>query len=513
MNGEVMVLDHYRGAAEGPAIEPGLLKLPVVFCDERNAEALRRSLPETLQVWCVVDVEPYALKVETAANQIVTLRRPPLIVLGLLASDAAMLAKLTAAAEWLGQQGMRAVPAPLAAAPNAPQPLAEILAQFARLLTAQAECMTGLSRDLAKLRISNEQLQNNFSALEGLLSRRGLQPYDLDFVNEPVDCQIDILKEAAQQRVTQILSVGSRGVSAVGIHFTGLPARGHATVKVQVTSLEDGLIVDTWKLSVSDLREGWNVFGFKRTLAGPARTLELSVSGVGERSDLPLLSLGSPQPIERFRVHDGDSRQSLGDASLALQVWTGLAAVALPSWATYWSSQRASVNAAPEALQEEAVSPDVLGFTTLLDADGGTFNFPAVRPLVAERAIACHPPTSGMTVARIPGACRAGALRVSASALIDNPKARQVEFALATTSDSSRARALLNGATSPGAGESVSTWIRVEPGTRKQINAFIAQPVAHWQDIFVATRMAEPGNNNFAWAKIQHISSAFQDLG
>ena len=27
MNGEVMVLDHYRGAAEGPAIEPGLLKL------------------------------------------------------------------------------------------------------------------------------------------------------------------------------------------------------------------------------------------------------------------------------------------------------------------------------------------------------------------------------------------------------------------------------------------------------------------------------------------------------
>jgi hypothetical protein len=287
--------------------------------------------------------------------------------------------------------------------------------------------------------------------------------------------------------------------------------RSSGFLKTQITSLEDGIVLDTWNIPISALHAGWNVFGFERSLAGLPRTLELAISGTGS-TELPCLSLGTPQPIERFRVHDADSHQSLADASLALQVWTGLAAVALPNWATYWSSRPRPGKGTDLPLRQEAIAPDILGFATHYNTEEVNFAFEAVQALVPERAIACHPPAFGMTMARLPGACPAGALRVSACALVDNVKSQEVEFALVTTTDGDRARSLLSGDTSPTAGESFSDWIKVSPTGKQAVNAFIAQPVAQWQDIFVATRMAEAGNNDFAWAKFQDLTAVFQDL-
>lgn len=512
MSSEAVALDLSRSEARHAPVDRVLLKAPVVFCVGGILDGVRRLLPSSLNVWRLVDVGAACIQVEIAEGEVRELQRPPLLTCAILTENAG-LTLATQAAAWLRDHGARVVPEPTAAASeNLPQLTGAIAGQLVKLLTSQADCITGLAREVAHFRISNETLQNNFRATEGVLARKGLQPYDLDFVNEPADSHINVLKDASHKRVAQVLPVGSTGISAVGIHLATVPARSNGFLKAQVTSLEDGVLLGTWSVPIADLHRGWNVFGFERSLSGLPRTLELSVAVAGGGTEFPCLSLGAPQPVERFRVHDAEGRQALADASLAVQVWAGLADVALPSWATYWSSHPKSGVGPDVPLRQDVIAPDILSFATHDNADQVQFSFDAVQSLISERAVSCHPPATGTTIARLPGACPAGALRVSATALVDNSQAQDVEFALVTTTNSERARAILSGESAPVAGESFSAWVKVSPTEKKSVNAFIGQPVARWQDIFIATRMAEPGNNDFAWAKLQHLTTLSQDL-
>lgn len=512
MSVEAVRADYASDNADFIEIEQGLLKAPVIFCIGNISRQLRDLLPESLHVWRLIDVDSSSLTVEIEENQFRKMMSPPLSTAALVASDEDAHSFASTCAVWLRDHGARVVPEPIVAtAEKLTELVATIAGQAVALLIDQSELITAISRELSSLRMNNERLQNNFYAVESVLVRKGLQSYDLDFVNEPVDGHISVIKEATKNRVAQILPVGSHGVSAVGIHLGEAPKRGGGFLKVQIASLEDGIILDAWSVPVSELHVGWNVFGFERSLAGLPRTLELTVATSGARGEPPCLSLGAPQPIERFRVHDADNRQALADAGLALQVWVGLASVALPSWATYWSAKPRAGKGMEIPLRQEAIAPDILGFATLYNPDDARFDFEAVQVIIPERAVACHPPAHGMTIARVPGACPGGALRVSAMALVDNKQSRDVEFALVTTANGERAAGLLSGATSPAAGESFSDWIRVSPSAKKAVNAFISQPVTQWQDIFVATRMAEAGNNEFAWAKFVDLTAMSQD--
>ena len=504
--------DYAADDADFIEIEQGLLKAPVVLCVGGISRQLRYLLPNSLHVWRLIDVDSSSLTVEVEENQFRKILCPPLSTVALVVSDQDARSFAATCAAWLRDHGARVVPEPIvASAENMTELVGEIAGQAVQLLTNQSELITAISRELASLRMNNEKLQNNFYAIEAVLARKGLQPYDLDFVNEPTDSHINVLREATKNRVAQILPVGSSGVSAVGIHLSEAPKRGGGFLKVQVASLEDGIILESWSVPVGELHVGWNVFGFERSLAGLPRTLELTVAMSGGRGEPPCLSLGAPQPVERFRVRDADDRHALADAGLALQVWVGLASVALPSWATYWSAKPRAGKGVDVALRQEVIAPDILGFATQYNPDDAQFDFEAVQVIIPERAVACHPPAHGMTIARVPGACPGGALRVSAMALIDNKQSRDVEFAVITTADGARAAGLLSGAMSPVAGESFSDWIRVSPNGKKAVNAFISQPVTQWQDIYVATRMAEAGNNEFAWAKFIDLTAMFQD--
>lgn len=512
MSSEALIFEHSYNVTDYAEVDQNLLKSPIVFCAGDIFRDLREQLPSSFHVWRLIKVDASSLTIEIAERETRELRSPPLLTVAVFASADDTLDVAARGAAWLRNHGASVVPEPVVVTPEGSSEFAATLSsQLAKVLTSQAECIAGFSRELASFRIRNESLQNHFRAAEAVLGRKGLQPYDLDFVNEPLDSHIDVLKEATRNSIAQILPVGSTGVSAVGIHLADVPAKNSGFLKVQVTSLEDGIVLDTWSVPVPALHNGWNVFGFEKSLAGLPRTLELTISVAGG-TNLPCLSLGAPQPIDRFRVHDADSRQSLADSSLALQVWTGLAAVALPSWATYWSSRPHPGRGLEMPLRQEAIAPDILSFATHYNTDEVNFTFEAVQALVPERAIACHPPAFGMTMARVPGACPAGALRVSARALVDNEKSQEVEFALVTATDGDRARSLLRGDTSPTAGESFSDWVRVSPTTKQAVNAFISQPVAFGQDVFVATRMVEAGNNDFAWAKFQDLTAVFQDL-
>lgn len=512
MRDEALTVGHPRGAGDDLDINQRLLKVPVILCVGPVFQQLRKFVPAPLHVWRLVSIEPASLTVEVAENQICALRNPPLFTVALVASNSEAVTLAVDGAAWLRANGARATPDPIVVMSKGMAAFAaELIGQLATLLEPQAELITTLSRELASFRIRNENLQNHFNAVEAILARKGLQAYDLDFVNEPGDSRANVLKEAAKNRVAQVLPVGSNGLSAVGIHLADARAGSNGFLQAQIASLEDGAVIDTWCIPISALRDGWNVFGFERTLAGVRRTLELTVAAVGGGADVPCLSLGAPQPIERFRVHDADSRQSLADASLAVQVWTGLAAVALPSWATYWPSRPRAGNTAGISLHQEVIAPDKLARAALENADEVKFAFEAVQALIPERAVSCHPPAFGMTVARLPDACPARALRVSAHASVDNAKSREVEFALVTAADGTRARALLSGDMQPAAGESFSGWVKVSPLAKKAVNAFISTSVAQPQDIFVATRMFEAGNHDFAWAKFKDLTAVLQE--
>lgn len=512
MSSEALIFEHSDNVTDYVEVDQNLLKSPVIFCAGDIFRNLREQLPMSFHVWRLIKVDSSALIIEVAESETCALRYPPLLTVAVFASADDTLDEASRGAAWLRDHGASVVPEPVVVNPEGSSELTAALAsQLVKVLTGQAECITTFSRELASLRIQNESLQNNFRAAEAVLGRKGLQPYELDFVNEPLESHVDVLKEATQKRVAQILPVGSTGVSAVGVHFAEVPSKDSGFLKVQVSSLEDGIVVGTWGVPVSALHTGWNVFGFEKSLAGLPRTLELTITVAGTQN-VPCLSLGAPQPIERFRVRDADSARSLTDSSLALQVWTGLAAMALPSWATYWSSKPYTGRGLEMPLRQEAIAPDMLSGVTHYNTDEVSFTFEAVQALVPERAIACHPPAFGMTMARLPGACPAGALRVSACALVDNEKSQEVEFALVTTTDGDRARLLLRGDTAPVLGESFSSWIRVSPATKQAVNAFISQPVARCQDVFIATRMVEAGNNDFAWAKFQDLTAVFQDL-
>lgn len=494
-------------------VDQAFLKSPVILCAGDAFQQLRKIIPTSVAVWRLLDVDATSLKIEVADRQIRSLRYPPLITIAVVATNAGTASLATDAATWLRAHGSRTVPEPIVLASKSVAAFAaELIGQLVKLMSTQAEFITTYARELASLRSTNENLQNHFSAVEGVLARKGFQPYDLDFVSEPVDSRSTVLNDSKERRVAQVLPVGSTGISAVGVHIADIPPSAKGSLQAQIASLEDGAVLGTWTVAISALRAGWNVFGFDRSLSGLPRTLEITIAGVGDHAELPRLSLGAAQPIERFRVQDANTGKPLAHAGLAIQVWTGLAAVALPDWATYWSSRPTAANRASPSLLQHPIPPDRLALVTLDNVDEVKFDFTAVQVLDAERAVSCHPPAFGMTVARLPGACPAGALRVSANARLANEKSRDVEFALAIAVDGARARALLSGDIAPEPGESVSDWTIVQPMGRKAINAFIASPVAESRDIFVATRMVQAGNHDFAWAKFTDLTAVFQDM-
>jgi hypothetical protein len=177
----------------------------------------------------------------------------------------------------------------------------------------------------------------------------------------------------------------------------------------------------------------------------------------------------------------------------------------LPSWANYLPAQSQDVR--DGGFREMPMATGILELADLSNTDEISFDFAAILPLPEERAIGCHPPSTGITIGHIPAACPPNILRISSSAVIGNGESKDVDFALVIASDIRTARELFDEQRTPGAGEGFSGWISVAPGEEPRLNAFITEQVGVWQNIYIATRMKDnPGDNAFAWAKFRNIS-------
>ncbi len=110
-----------------------------------------------------------------------------------------------------------------------------ILANANHMAQKNAELTTTLFRQLSESRQANEELQNRFAALEAFIDRHGLQPFELAFINPPIDddTEPNVLATASGARISQILPVASVGVSAIALHIAKAAPRSDAILNVR----------------------------------------------------------------------------------------------------------------------------------------------------------------------------------------------------------------------------------------------------------------------------------------
>lgn len=490
-------------------------KKPAILYGGRLSDAARSVAGTTYDFFKLKRVADDHLLLRDEAGNDRRLAEPPLLLAGLFGFDQGEFDLVTRAADWLRRRRPNSIPEPQLLESSDTATLgAALLAQTHHALRQQAEMTTALARQLADARQSNEDLQNRFAALETFIDRHGLQPFERAFINDPIEDGVEptalaanVLAMAANGRISQILPVASLGVSAIALHVARPAPRSDATFTISLSSIEDGALIESWSVPADELPLGWTTLSLRQAIAGLRRTLRLVISVEGGRTDLPLLSLGGAQPLDLFRLQDHDLQQSITSASLALQVFVGLPGVVPPSPGGF--TARASEEQ-KGGLREQSLPTEILRDATQARLDPDTSGFDGVTYLDGERVISCHPPAFGMTVAKIPGGCPAGTLRLSANLLVDHAKSRDVEFALVSSNDESRILHLLGGVAEPVAGEGFSGWTRV-PAKQPRFASLYIDGAAHGaSDLYLATRMVEPGNHDFAWARFLNLHALIQ---
>jgi hypothetical protein len=384
--------------------------------------------------------------------------------------------------------------------------ISSIVGLVAEAVRSGARRLALSGKELKTLRSLNDDLQNRFAAIEAFLNRHGLQPLDLMFSNEPVENPLNpnVLASTPAEGISQILPVPSSGVSGVAIHVEQLAARQDLKLRAQLITMEDLRIVDTWQISSGDLSKGWNVFGLSRSTAGLRRTLDFRLQIEETEDEVPLLSVGSLQPLEMFQVRDAATDSPVLKSSLALQVWGGIPGVSMPAWANYLPAQSQEAGF-EEGLKDVPIAPGILEHTSLANSDEVSFDFEAIMPLPSERAIGCHPPAEGMTIGQLPGACPPKLVRMSAKTFIDNTMASDIDFAMVVAQSLDAAKALFRQEREPAVGEAFSGWMTVTFGDTAHLSAFAGEQINVWQNVYFATRMTDPGENDFAWAKFANF--------
>ena len=473
-----------------------------------NVKALAGDAYELLKIKRVAEDH---LLVRDEAGQEKRLGEAPPQIAAIIAFDQTDQELVDRASDWLRKRRNNPLPAPmLIDADDAAGFAALVMSNANQLAKKSAEMTTSLFRQLAEARQANEELQNRFAALEAFIDRHGLQPFELAFINPPAedDTEPNVLATASNARISQILPVASSGVSAVALHVAKPAPRSEAILQASLASVEDGRVIESWSIPVAEIEAGWMTLSLKSTIAGLRRTLKLVVSVDGQRADLPTLSLGNAQPLALFRLQDAELRQSVSSSSLALQVYVGLPGVVPPNRGSF-SARAAQDNDAP-GLREMSLPQDALTQTQQVHLDDDSSGFDGVTYLEGEHTLSCHPPAFGTTIARIAGGCPAGTLRLSANLLVAHEKARDVEFALVVGREEGRIIDLLSGTSEPAPGEGFSGWIRVPAKQPRFASLYLDAPAREAGDLYLATRMVDPGNQDFAWARFMNLHALVQ---
>lgn len=369
-------------------------------------------------------------------------------------------------------------------------------------------------RRLAILRRVNEAGQNDFAGLERHLAHPR-EAAALVFCSRAEREDRRVFVSAGSEGVAQLLPAASSGLGTVELRLHAVDARPGARLHLDLVALNDHSILSRWSLPLDRLAPGWVAFSLDREPSGAPRLLELRLAVEGPEGAGVTLGGGEDMPVRRFRLRAGGAEdKAILPAAAELRLWTGsplLTGGALP------------LPAAPGPVFAGGgiglpLSPTLLVQAEHVNREDAPFDFTAVRPLPGERAVECHPLADGMTLASLPLPPGRLILEARAELRVANPRSREVEFAAALARDPERAKLLLSGKTEPEPGEGVSAWIAAGPrapgalsvlarpearsGARPEARASRGEPGR----LFLATRMARPGQADFAWARFADIA-------
>ncbi|MDY0870930.1 DUF6212 domain-containing protein [Dongia rigui] len=489
----------------------GYVKKPAILFSGQPSDDIRALAGDAYALLKIKRVADDHILTRDVSGQDQRLAEAPVQLAAIIAFDQSERELVDRAGDWLQKRRNGSVPTPQLIAPDDVMGFAaSILGTAQQLAQRSAELTTSLFRQLADARQANEDLQNRFAALEAFIDRAGLQPFDIAFINPPVEDETEpnVLATASNGSISQILPVASTGVSAIALHIAKATPRGEGIFRATLQSVEDGRMIENWSVPISELNPGWMTLALQKSIAGLRRTLRLIISVEGHKADLPTLSLGNAQPLPLFRLQDADLRQSISSSSLALQVYVGLPGVVPPTPGTF--AARGGREKTEQGLREVTLPQEILAGTQQVALDTESSGFDGVRYLEGERIVSCHPPAFGTTIGKIPGGCPAGALRVSANLLVAHEKARDVEFALVAGNSESRIIDLLAGSTDPQSGEGFSGWIRVPAQQPRFASLYLDAPARTASDLYLVTRMVEAGNHDFAWARFLNVHALVQ---
>jgi hypothetical protein len=496
-------------AKKAPKLQPLISSSLAIFVPAEEVRHFSALLPREISVFGVISVSTQSVTVSNEVGRRFQLTTAYMMTIGFVARDRRALGLLERIrAVFMLWSGSQFPPVAVLAEDDSSASLNLLLAgALPERLKVAAEQATRLWRELYQLRQAHENLQDQFNAVEGFLSRKNLQPTELIFENPVVEEQGGRQQIGPLTRLTQILPVSSLGLSAIEIYVLDNEHAGKiaSDINVQLRTLEDGVVRGEWRLPRKVLSSGWITLGLPKTLSGMRRTPELVIS-CGPDSDLSALGLGPTQPIHEFCVtYDGGRTLP---HSLAFKAWSGL-----PGFRPVHAGRLIEpLSSEPE----ELVRATALPLSALMAAEdlselGYSLEYELVRYENNKAGVLCHPPPDGATLARLGRIDTTDLIGVSCMVALDHEMAAPVSFALIVSdADENAVRDRLAGRTDQNDPDRVFEWTGWHSlAATEQSHLHVMGNFADREDlrIFVATSMAKNDPNYYAWAMFSSFSA------
>ena len=493
-------------ATESGSSSTGLIdkNKPFVLVPLGEMTQLRSKVPDALEVYGIEAVGKTMVVLRTGSGICLQQDTAPMSCVGFLTNDAEGLEQLSTVRRLFEDWSDCVFPEPRMLRLTVPAKGFDILLATTVLdrLNAYAGHVSRLSRELFHFRTEHENLLNAFAAIEGYLSATNIQPYRMVFENLPASPHSIV----SPVFVRQLLPVSSLGLSTVEIHVGDWQRSVQmvAGLSIELRTIEDGQLHETWRLPLEDIVPGWLALPFKSGLVGHPRTPELVIRPIANIGVLPDLALGELQPLRDFQAESTVAgEQPSWGRSLALRLWAGIPGVRPPALTVRL----------PEKSEHFARVTDVaVPFTMLAQASQLSSHWqPSFQPvnyIAALQALEVHPAPSGVMWARIPNVTIGSIpVRISVLCVVRSADAAPVEFAFAfagrETSDAiQHVDADWEPAGQPGF--TASEWRSVSFQKPALIHV---RPIDQTQngDLYLGTRMAGGASNAFAWACFQSI--------
>ena len=345
-----------------------------------------------------------------------------------------------------------------------------------------------LSRSLAALRQTHEQMQASFAKLERFVFDNNLA-LRTETLSLLPGRDIAPLTLAEGETMILRLPISSVGLSDVALTIEDIDKPGEGTLSIALLTREDNALRALWQLNGGDIAKGLVRLSLHAALDATPLTPQIEVSWTGQALLRLASSLYHPDP--RLQpVIEGTAYPQIP----ALRCWAYLPGCAAPL--ALGARLPSATSARPPRIR-------VIDSTVLAAAEDLTPQSKHSRYLADKTAVQVHPMAQGISVMRIAAAVPAGTIHVDARILTRSEQAPVIEYALAIV-PSGRASPPIGELTADAA--SLTPWVALQPRENGELHLPLASALPQDHDLFLMTQLAvQPGDPSWGWATFDRI--------